>query len=119
MTVDNSSRILAFLSYILLVVGALFILLFRRKDEFAAFHARQSLVFVIGALLAPAVWYGIAWLVMWIPGVGGALGLALFSGVLAAYLALIYGWLRGLIDSLNAQQRTMPLVGDWARYLPL
>ena len=119
MTVDNSSRILAFLSYILLVVGALFVLLFRRKDEFAAFHARQSLVLVAAAILAPVAWYAVAWLVMWIPGVGGALGLALFSGVLAVYLALIYGWVRGLIDSLRAEQRDVPFFGDWARYLPL
>lgn len=119
MTVDTSSRILAFLSYILLVVGALFILIFRRKDDFAAFHARQSLVLVVGAILAPAIWYGVAWLVMWIPRVGGPLGLALFSGVLAVYLALVYGWVRGLIDSLRAEQNPMPLVGGWTRYLPL
>lgn len=119
MTVGNSSRTLAFLSYILFVVAALYILLFRRKDEFATFHARQSLLFIVGLIAAPVLWYVIAWLIMWIPGVGGPLGLSLFSGVLSVYLALIYGWVRGLIDSLNAQQRAMPLVGDWARYLPL
>ncbi len=119
MNVGNDSRILAFLSYILLVVGALYILLFRRKDEFVAFHARQSLVLVAAAILVPAIWYAIAWLVMWIPGVGGPLGLGLFSGVLAAYLAVIFGWLRGLIDSLSAQQRAVPFFGGWARYLPL
>lgn len=119
MTVANSSRILAFLSYLLLVVGALYVLLFRRKDEFAVFHARQSLVLVVGVLLVPAIWYAIAWLVMWIPGVGAPLGLGLFSGVLAAYLALIFGWLRGLSDSLAARQRAIPVFGGWARYLPL
>ncbi|RLT45614.1 MAG: hypothetical protein DWI57_00090 [Chloroflexi bacterium] len=119
MTIENKSRILAFLSYLLLVVGAVYVLLFHRKDEFAAFHARQSLVLVAAAILAPAVWYAIAWLVMWIPGVGGPLGLGLFSGVLAAYLAVIFGWLRGLVDSLAAQQRAVPFFGGWTRYLPL
>lgn len=119
MTVDNSSRTLAFLSYILLVVGALFILFFRRQDEFAAYHARQSLLLVVGAVLAPIVWYVAAWLVMWIPGVGGALGLGLFSGVLGVYLALIYGWLRGLVGSLRAERNPIPLFGEWVRYLPL
>ncbi len=119
MTVGNNSRILAFLSYLLLVVGAVYVLIFQRKDEFAAFHARQSLVLVAGAILAPAIWYAVAWLVMWIPGVGGPLGLGLFSGVLAAYLAVIFGWLRGLSDSLTVQQRAVPFFGGWARYLPL
>lgn len=119
MSVGNQSRTLAFLSYVLPVVGALFVLLFRREDDFAAFHARQSLVFIAGIVLAPAVWYAVAWLVMWIPQVGGPVGFALFSGVLAVYLALLFGWVRGLVDSLQAQQRSMPLVGGWARYLPL
>ena len=119
MTIGISSRILAFLAYLLLVVGALYILLFRRKDEFAAFHARQSLVLVAAAILAPAIWYAVAWLVMWIPQVGGPLGLGLFSGVLAAYLAIVYGWLRGLVDSLRAEQRAVPFFGDWSRDLPL
>jgi len=119
MTVETNSRILAFLSYILLVVGALYVLLFRRQDEFAAFHARQSLALVAAAILAPVVWYVVAWLVMWIPQVGGPVGLGLFSGVLAAYLAIIFGWVRGLIDSLRAEQRAVPFFGDWKRYLPL
>ena len=119
MTVANSSRILAFLCYLLLVVGAVFVLIFQRKDEFAAFHARQSLALVLAALVAPAFWYAVAWLVLWVPQVGGPLAFALFSGVLAAYLAILFGWLRGLVDSLTAQQRAVPFFGGWARYLPL
>lgn len=118
MSVGNRSRALAVLSYLVPVVVPLFVLLFRRGDQFAAFHARQSLVFVAGLILAPAVWYAIAWLVMWIPQVGGPLGFALFSAVLAVYLALIYGWVRGLVDSVQSEQRPMPLVGGWSRYLP-
>jgi len=117
--IGSNSRILALLSYILFVVAPLYVLLFRRKDEFAAFHARQSLVIVAAAILAPLIWYVIAWLIMWIPQVGGPLGLGLFSGVLAAYITLVFGWVRGLLDSLRAEQRQVPLFGEWARYLPL
>lgn len=119
MSVSTNSRILAFLSYLLPVVGPIFVLLARRQDEFAAFHARQSLALVAGALLAPLLWVVVAWLVMWIPRAGGPLGMALFSGVLAAYLVVIFGWLRGLADSLTAQQRAAPFFGGWSRYVPL
>ncbi len=119
MTIGNNSRILALLSYILLIVAPLYILLFRRTDRFAVFHARQSLVLVAAAIIAPAAWYVVAWLIMWIPEVGGPLGLGLFSAVLAAYIAIVFGWVRGLFDSLRAEQRSVPLFGDWARYIPL
>lgn len=119
MNVGNNSRILAFLAYLLPLVGALFVLLFQRKNEFAVFHARQSITLLMAAVLAPTVWAVIAWLVFWIPQVGGPLGMGLFSGVLAAYMAIVFGWVRGLIDSLRAEQRSVPLFGGWTRFIPL
>ncbi len=119
MSVRNNSRILAFFSYLLPLVGALYVLLFQRKDEFAAFHARQSITLLMAAVLAPAVWVVVAWLVFWIPQVGGPVGMGLFSGVLAVYIAIIFGWVRGLLDSLRAEQRAVPFFGGWTRFIPL
>jgi len=117
--VQNSSRILAILSYILFFVGALFVLLFNRKDEFAVFHARQSLVLFFTALLGPLVWAIVGWVLLWVPSVGAVVAIALFSLVISLFLAVLYAWVAGLISAARAEQRAVPMFGEWVRYLPL
>ena len=53
---SQSSRYLAFLSYLLSLPGALFVLLVRRDDLFAVYHARQSLRLAIIGIAAPLIW---------------------------------------------------------------
>jgi len=119
MTVPSSSRILALLSYVLVFAGALFVLLFNRKDEFAAFHARQALVLFLIALLGPLVWLIVGWVLLWIPNVGAVTVSALFALVISLLLAVLYAWVSGLINALRAQRKPVPLFGDWVHYLPL
>jgi len=117
--VQNSSRILALLAYLLVFVGALFVLIFNRKDEFATFHARQALVLFLAALLGPLVWVVVGWVLLWVPSVGAVLAFALFSLVISLLLALLYAWVMGLINAARAEQKPVPLFGEWVRYLPL
>ena len=67
---SRSSRYLAFLAYLLSLPGALFVLLARRDDLFAVYHARQSLAIVIAAIVTPLAWAVVAWPAAWIPIVG-------------------------------------------------
>jgi uncharacterized membrane protein len=109
--VSTSSRYLAFLSYLLSLPGALFVLLARRDDSFAIFHARQSLALAIVALITPLIWGVLAWGLAWIPLVGPMLGVILFALVIAAYVGLFFSWIAGMIYSLKGIVRPIPLIG--------
>ena len=108
---SQSSRYLAFISYLLSLPGALFVLLARRDDLFAVYHARQSLRLALIGIAAPIVWAVLAWVLAWIPIVGGMLGVVLFALVIATYVGIAISWIAGMIYSLKGQVRPMPLFG--------
>jgi uncharacterized membrane protein len=109
--VSRSSRSLALLSYLLSLPGALFVLLTRRDDAFAAYHARQSLELALIARITPLLWAVLAWALAWIPLVGAMLGVILFSLVIAVYAGLALSWAAGIVFALRGQVRQVPLAG--------
>lgn len=58
---QKPNRFLAILSYLLVLIGPLFFILFRRKDRFTLYHACQSLALVAGAIVVPLLWLAIGW----------------------------------------------------------
>lgn len=108
---SQSSRYLAFTSYLLSLPGALFVLLARRDDLFAVYHARQSLRLAIIGIAVPLIWAAVAWMLAWIPLIGGMLGVILFALVIATYAGILISWIAGMIYSLKGQVRPMPLFG--------
>lgn len=111
---NKPSRYLAFFAYLLSAVGALYVLLARRDDPFAVFHAKQSLAIAAAAVAAPLAWLIVAWLSAWIPVVGPLIGMPLFALVIAAYIGLAVSWVAGMIFALQGRVRPVPLVGSWA-----
>jgi uncharacterized membrane protein len=99
------------MSYLLSLPGALFVLLARQNHPFAVYHARQSLRLAIIGIAAPLVWAVVAWILAWIPLVGGMLGVVLFALVLAAYVGVLISWIAGMVYSLKGQVRPMPFFG--------
>src|SRR5262249_48975469 len=107
------SRYLAFVAYLLSLPGALVVLLTRRDDPFATYHARQSLAIAVAAIVVPLAWAVVAWICAWIPLAGVVIGLALFALVIAAYIGLAASWIAGMVFALRGQARPVPLVGAW------
>jgi uncharacterized membrane protein len=116
--VSRSSRYLAFFAYLLSLPGALFVLLARRNDAFALYHARQSLAIAIAAIVIPLAWAIVAWVCAWIPLAGVVVGLTLFALVIAAYVGLAASWLTGMVFALRGRTRPVPFVGAWATRRP-
>ncbi len=102
---SQSSRYLAFVGYLLSLPGALFVLLARPDEPFAVYHARQSLRLAIIGIAAPLIWAVIAWILAWIPVIGGMLAVILFALVIATYVGIIISWIAGMIYSLRGQVR--------------
>ncbi len=116
---SEPNKILAFLAYLLTVPGWLYVLLFRRDDKFAVFHAKQSAVLTLVAIGAPLVWMVAGWILSWIPLVGFILAVALFSLVIAIYTVLIVDWIIGMVFALQLKRTPLPVVGSWARTIPI
>jgi len=116
MTMKN--KISAFLSYLLLVPGWLFVLLLRRKDPHAQFHARQSLIINLFAFLLLAAWFVITWLVIAIPIAGPLFAWFIFAIVIAIFISLVIIWVMGMIRSFQTVGKPLPIIGKWAQKLP-
>ena len=117
--VNTSSRVSAFLAYLLLVFGWLYVFLFRRNDQFAVFHAKQSIAAVAVAGIVFAAWAVVAWLTAWLP-LGMVLGGALFALVILTFIVVIIAWIYGLIYALQGKSSLIPIVGGIAnRYMSL
>jgi uncharacterized membrane protein len=115
--VSKSSRYLAFLAYLLSVVGALYVLLARRGDAFAVYHARQSLALAVAALATPLAWVVCAWVLLWVPLAGPVAAVALFALLLGVYLGLAIAWVAGMLYALQGRVKPIPFVGRRAARL--
>ena len=116
---DKPKRAFAFLVYLLSVLGWLYVLLFRRKDRLAVYHAKQSLGITVIAIGGPLIWAGAAWVLSWIPLVGPVLAAASFSLIILTYIVLIAAWIVGMVYALQAVMKPVPVVGGWAERLPI
>jgi uncharacterized membrane protein len=117
--VSKPQRTLAFLAYLLSILGWLYVLLFQRKNELAVYHARQSLGLTLVAIGAFVAWALGAWILSWIPLVGPLVAAAAFSLVLLTYLFLGVAWIMGMVYALQAEAKPLPLVGRWVERIPI
>jgi uncharacterized membrane protein len=106
------SKYLAFFAYLFSAIGAAFVLLTRRNDRLAVYHAKQSLGLLIVAVGVLLSWIVVGWVLAWIPYVGFIFAMALFALVIAAYIALIVCWFMGMHYALDEKMQPVPLVGD-------
>jgi uncharacterized membrane protein len=107
-----SSRISAFIAYLLLIVGWLFVLIFRRNDDFARFHARQSLALTVTVIIIPLAWAAFAWVITWIPYVGFILAASTFALVIALAIIWVVVWIVGMANALRGVQKPVPIFGS-------
>jgi uncharacterized membrane protein len=119
LNVSKPGRNVAFLAYLLPIVGWLYVLLFRRKDEFAVYHAKQSMMLTITAVGTPVAWALFAWIVSWLPLAGPIIAAALFALVILIYIFLAATWVIGMVYALQAKMEPVPVLGGWAERIPV
>ena len=114
----TTNKIFAFLSYLLLIPGWLFVLIFRRKEPSELGHARQSLLLNLVPLILMLLWFVLTWLVIAVPIMGPLVAWFGFSIYLAVGIFLIALWIVGMVRALRGDQKPLALVGGWAEKLP-
>lgn len=114
-----SNRIVAFLAYLLPILGLLYVFIASRENEFAVFHARQSLTLTAFAIGTPLGWAIASWALLWIPTVGPLLAVPGFTMVILIFLFLAVVWILGLANALRVVQKPLPVIGRWADRIPV
>lgn len=114
-----SDRIPALLAYLLLAIGWVYVLVFRKHDELAVYHTRQSIMLIIAAVGAFVIWAVLGWIVMAIPLIGPIVTASTFSLIVALYMGLAISWVVGIVYTLQAKTKPIPFVGRWAEQLPI
>ena len=95
----NDGKIFAFLAYFLGLIGFIIVLVAKKDNRFAMYHAKQALVliicnFIVGFVLVIPI---LGWIV------GGLAGVALFVF-----------WIMGIVNALSGKAEELPVVGKYA-----
>jgi uncharacterized membrane protein len=114
----NQRRFSALITYLLPVIGWIYVLLFQRKNRLALFHLRQSIGLALFLALSFAVWAGVGWVIAWLP-FGFIFSIALFAGVVMACVIGLYAWITGMINAINGRAAMLPIFGHLAFRLPI
>jgi uncharacterized membrane protein len=93
-------NIAATLAYAFGAVSGIVFLMIERNDQFVRFHAWQSTITFLGALLASL-------LVASFPVIGGLLNVALTAGVVAVWVLL-------MVKAFSGEKFKLPYVGEIA-----
>lgn len=111
---SRPKRYLALVVYLVPVLGWLYALVFHRQDEFATYHAKQSMVLTTVAVGAPAVWAIVGWIVSWVPLAGPLIAASLFALVMLVCVFLVATWVIAVVYALQGKMKPIPVLGGWA-----
>ena len=112
-------NIAGLLSYVLGWISGLVFMLMEKESRFVRFHAVQALILgLIGLVFSFGSW--IIWLIVVIiasqlPDVVGMLVMAVVGLVMfAVVLAIIVGWVMGMVKAYQHQYFKLPVIGNFA-----
>jgi uncharacterized membrane protein len=97
---EDDGKIFAFLAYLLGIIGFLIVLLAKKDNKFAMYHAKQSLVLFIVSI-------GV-WILAMIPFIGWFI-LGPIGWICIIVLAVI-----GMINALTGKEKELPFIGKYA-----
>jgi uncharacterized membrane protein len=109
---SRHSRFPAMLVYLVPGIGWLYVFAFQRENTLAMYHLRQAIGLFLFLAAAVAGWAVTAWVLAWFPYMG-ALGVALFTIVMAAFLFGAVAWILGLSNALRRRTVPLPGLGQW------
>ncbi|MEK6822280.1 MAG: DUF4870 domain-containing protein [Nanoarchaeota archaeon] len=97
----GESKLFAFLAYLLGIIGFLIVLLLKKNDKFAMYHAKQSLVLFIASVIVGIVGG-------FVPVIGW------FVILPVGYLLVFILAIIGIINALTGKEKALPLIGKYA-----
>ncbi|MBS3091376.1 hypothetical protein J4217_02925 [Candidatus Pacearchaeota archaeon] len=95
---EDDSKLYAFLSILLTVIGFIIAYAVKKNDKYVMFYAKQGLVLFIGSV--------IIWVVSMIP-------IIMFIAWIA-WIGWLVLWIIGIVYSLSGEMKDIPIVGVYA-----
>ncbi len=97
---DDDSKLFAILAYVLGIIGFLIVLLAKKDNRFAMYHAKQSLVLFIAYVVVSVLGVIpiIGWFVIWPIG----------------FLVCFILWIIGIINAAQDKMKPLPIIGKYA-----
>lgn len=108
MNKKDESKLFAWIATFLSIVGFVIALIAKKDDKYVMYYARQSLVIFIIAVIAGII----RWIFMWIPVIG-----AIINAVLGIIIFIL--WLISWIYALSGEEKSIPVVSEWADKIKL
>ncbi len=98
---SDEGKLWAFLAYLLSIIGFVLVFLLKKDNKFAMYHAKQSLVLFILAVIISIV--GTV-----IPIIGWFIIIPLGN------LLILVLWIIGIINALTGKEKPLPVIGKYA-----
>jgi uncharacterized membrane protein len=108
---SDDNMIFGILAYLLGIIGFLIVLLAKRDNKFAMYHAKQSLVLTIVALIVFIPGTIIAIIFGLIPVIGWIIALLIWLVEMVVLLGLLIFVVLGIINVVNNQMKPLPVIG--------
>lgn len=109
----EDGKIYAFLAYLLTIVGFIIVMLTKKDNKFAMYHAKQGLVLFIAAVVVSVL--GTVLGFIGLPFIG--FGFGWIAGILN--LGLFILWIIGMVNALSGQEKPLPVLGEFAKKISL
>ena len=109
----------ALLAYIAHFISGLIFFLIEKNSRLVRFHAVQAMAlgiaFFVGSVVLMFSWLVIVGIASQISGLLGSLiGLVVGLLIFVFYLAVIVGWIMGMVKAFQGQYFKLPLIGSFA-----
>lgn len=111
---DDEGKLFAVLAYLLGIIGFLIVLLAKKDNKFAMYHAKQSLVLIIAALIIFIPGSIITAIIGIIPVIGWIIALVLSLVMMVIGLCFLVFVVLGIINAINLQMKPLPVIGKFA-----
>ena len=113
---NDEGKIFAIIAYILGIIGFLIVLLAKKENKFAMYHAKQALVLCVAAIIGYVALMIVSMILVFIPVIGPILTTLLYLALAVAWIYLV---IVGIINSVNLQEKPLPYIGQYADKIKL
>lgn len=127
--VSSNSRLFAFLAYFLGLIGFIIVLLAKKDDEFALYHAKQSLVLTIGSFAISAISQVVTLIAVgsFVPRIdpfnSSVSPLLILTApsiiLLIPSLGILILYVIGIINAVTGEKNPLPFIGRYAEKINL
>lgn len=111
---SDDSRLWAAGAYLLLIFSGIAVLLMRKDDSYAKYHAMQSILFTVALVVISFLFVIVGMVLGLIPFLGKMIGFILAIAQVIVNLLVFLAWLFLMWKAFTGEKYRLPIVGEQA-----